>query len=209
MLRAALQTDEALRELAQSPLMLSIMTLTYQGQSKEVITSAKSPEARRQQLFDAYVQHARSPAASSSCGTETDNTWLAWLARGMLEHNLWIFLFRRSPEPAWLATHAQRAAYTLGSGVIVILLAIGLGILGGVLVDSLVELISGRVRSDISFRFLGTIAGGVIGEIVGALAVNPSIGPKGVTERIVPNEKLVWSWERVKRGSAPFAYLGI
>src|SRR5207237_1258370 len=47
--------DTALQELAQSPLMLSIMTLSYRGMSSQDLQSLNSVEARRKHLFDAYV----------------------------------------------------------------------------------------------------------------------------------------------------------
>ena len=61
----ALQHDPALQELAQSPLMLSIMTLAYRGASAQDLAPGTT-EARRKHLFDALrpadVQTIGAPA---------------------------------------------------------------------------------------------------------------------------------------------------
>ena len=79
--RDALQHDPALQELAQSPLMLSIMTLAYRGASAQDLAPG-TPEARRKHLLDAYVRqmfkrrgHEKQPYSTCS------NTGLACLAR--------------------------------------------------------------------------------------------------------------------------------
>jgi len=54
--REALKKDTSLQELAQSPLMLSIMTLAYQGISVEDLQPLETTEGRRKHLFDTYVQ---------------------------------------------------------------------------------------------------------------------------------------------------------
>lgn len=57
-LRTILPQDDALRELAQSPLMLSVMSLAYQDLSRDMLVDNQldSPEARRRHLFDTYIQ---------------------------------------------------------------------------------------------------------------------------------------------------------
>src|SRR5207245_2675389 len=49
--RAVLQVDSALRELATTPLMLSVLTLAYQGRSAEELPVAGSPKIRREHIF--------------------------------------------------------------------------------------------------------------------------------------------------------------
>src|SRR6185503_2982809 len=56
-LRMILPKDDALRELAQSPLMLSIMSLAYQDFSPEMLVDNQlnSPESRQRHLFNTYI----------------------------------------------------------------------------------------------------------------------------------------------------------
>jgi hypothetical protein len=54
-LRALMAEDTVLQELAQSPLMLSIMTLAYQGVAVEDLPKTEVVEERRQKLFNDYI----------------------------------------------------------------------------------------------------------------------------------------------------------
>ena len=45
-----------MRQLADTPLMLNIITLAYNGMQVEPLQAAKTVEHRRTQLFGAYVQ---------------------------------------------------------------------------------------------------------------------------------------------------------
>ena len=55
-LRELLKRDTALQELSQSPLMLNIMTLAYQGVAIEDLPRIEVVAERRKRLFDDYVQ---------------------------------------------------------------------------------------------------------------------------------------------------------
>jgi predicted NACHT family NTPase len=89
-LRQAMRNDAGLRELARTPLMLSVMTMAWrEAPTPEARGSgAKSIEEHRRQLFDAYVQAAlnrRGKIAGKYSATDTVR-WLAWLANRMTEH---------------------------------------------------------------------------------------------------------------------------
>jgi eukaryotic-like serine/threonine-protein kinase len=53
--RTLLQTDAVLREQVDTPLMLSIIVLAYQGTAVEARPVGGSLDERRRHLFDAYV----------------------------------------------------------------------------------------------------------------------------------------------------------
>lgn len=92
-LRQALDGDPALRELAETPLMLGIMSLAYQGEPVDApaLTDA-SPENHRRHLFDTYIAKMfarrkpdpRFPQARAM-------GWLRWLARAMQSRNQSVF----------------------------------------------------------------------------------------------------------------------
>ena len=80
-LRVALRQDAVLRKLATTPLMLSILTLAYQGISFVDILTNTTVEKRRRKVFEKYVQrmlHRRGENKHYSPGQT--NFWLSWLA---------------------------------------------------------------------------------------------------------------------------------
>ena len=52
-----LQSDSTLRDLAQSPLFLSLMLVAYQGLTVEKLQPLNTIEAHRKHLFEIYVGH--------------------------------------------------------------------------------------------------------------------------------------------------------
>ncbi len=54
--RVALRADEVLKELAKTPLMLSVLTLAYVGKPVAAVGTSSSPETRRQHVFATYVE---------------------------------------------------------------------------------------------------------------------------------------------------------
>jgi eukaryotic-like serine/threonine-protein kinase len=112
-LRTVLQSDEALRSMAQSPLILSIMSLAYQNTSAAALSSPalSTNEARRQHLFDTYIARMfnRKVGARAYRDEETKQ-WISWLAGNMQEHNQTLFLLE-GLEPSWLSTRRWKAFY--------------------------------------------------------------------------------------------------
>ena len=83
-LRTVLQDDESLWELLNTPLMLSIAALAYQGRSADEIRSSGTVEEHHTQLFAAYTDamfHRRAKATPYT--REQTERWLTWLARAM------------------------------------------------------------------------------------------------------------------------------
>ena len=126
-LREAVNTDSVLQELAQTPLMLSIMSLACQGTGGDELARQKgdSPEERRKQIFDLYVEQMfqRKGMTSLVFPKEKIIGWLSWLARKMREHSQSVFLVE-GLQPSWLGSRAQRVAY----GTVV---ALSLGLIFG------------------------------------------------------------------------------
>jgi hypothetical protein len=105
-LRTALQNDQALQDLAQSPLMLSVMTLAYEGATINALAGdeIETPEARRAQIFDTYVARMftrKGKAARNAYSEEQTKNWLSWLAHNMRRHGQTIFLIEQM-QPNWL-----------------------------------------------------------------------------------------------------------
>ncbi len=117
-LRTAMRDDDGLRELARTPLMLSVMTMAW-GQATASATRAPfsgTMEERRQQLFAAYVETALHRRGKSAGGYSADQTvnWLSWLARRMKEHGHTLFAVEQL-QPAWLGSVSQQFGYFMAT----------------------------------------------------------------------------------------------
>ncbi len=104
--------DAALQELAQSPLMLSVMALAY-GELPVEATPVSEPE-RRRRLFDAYVDRMlEQRGAGKRYPSQQAVHWLAWLARQMSRRAQAEF-FLEGLQPSWLPSRSQRRLYNVG-----------------------------------------------------------------------------------------------
>jgi hypothetical protein len=156
-LREALETDPVLHELAETPLILSIMSLAYQGARGDELGIQEGDFAeRRKQVFRLYVEQIfqRKGTASLVFPKEKIIAWLSWLAGNMRNHSESIFLVE-GLQPSWLGARAKRVAngivVFLSHGLIIGLfagLSIGLdfgptvGLIGGLILGLILGLIS-------------------------------------------------------------------
>jgi DNA polymerase III delta prime subunit len=118
-LRAALRGDVGLRELARSPLMLSVMTMAWRDApagTTAPFAANRTPEELRRGLFDAYVQAAlkRRGKATGQFAPEQTITWLTWLAQRMKEHGHTLFALEQL-QPGWLDGAWRQFGYFLTS----------------------------------------------------------------------------------------------
>jgi hypothetical protein len=169
-LQDALRHDEGLRELAQSPLMLSLMARTYAGAEAERLPTGLSADDMRRQILAAYVRRVfeqpRWPEEAAYDQPQAQR-WLAHLARGMARHESPFYIERL--QPTWLPAGPARRRYHLLGGLVGML---SVGLILGLIVG-------------LTDRLLGLAAGLVFGAFFG-----PSVG-KG--EDIVLRDELHWS----------------
>jgi len=110
-LRAALHRDAMLRELTSTPLMLSILTLTYQGLPVDDLLRKASLMDQQRQVFEHYIERMLSHRGTMMHHTREQTThWLAWLARQMKQHNQTVFYIEHL-QPDWLSGERARQAY--------------------------------------------------------------------------------------------------
>lgn len=124
-LKAAVDRDTTLREMARNPLMLSIMSQSYDdlkpdsaGDPTEATSASDFLATRRQRLFDTYVRSMfRRRAPGKRFSQEQTLSWLAWLASQM-------YHFQQSPllieqiQPSWLPRRPWRWSYMMLGGLI-------------------------------------------------------------------------------------------
>jgi DNA polymerase III delta prime subunit len=158
-LQAMLKQDVALRHMASSPLMLSILALAYRNRSAAKLSDGElTPALLQKRVFATYVEEMLSRRGEHPIYTE-DKTegWLAWLAWQMRKHNQPVF-YPELIQPDWLSARRSRTIYYTCIALIAILTfgtACGLSIL-----------IYGYVVWFVAL--LGALVGGSCIEFVGA-----------------------------------------
>jgi hypothetical protein len=129
----AVNKDPVLQELAQTPLMLSIMSLAYKGAESHELAEQPgySLNERRKRVFGLYVNLMFQQKAKCLLVFPKEQIigWLSWLAWKMREHSQSAFLVE-ALQPDWLGTTVQRIAY---GGIVALTLGLTLGSLAGVM----------------------------------------------------------------------------
>ncbi len=129
-LRVALHQDATLRELTRTPLLLSILTLTYHGKPVEDLRRGTTLEERLRQIFGQYVQQMLTRRGALKAGTPQQMVrWLTFLAARMRERHQTVFYLEQL-QPDWLPSREKRMYARLGvrlPGILIgILAALGI-----------------------------------------------------------------------------------
>ena len=183
-LRTALQNDTGLRELAQTPLMLSIMTLAYVQQPLELTAVTHDRDANRKRLFDIYVERmVRYREGNQTYSPANTIRWLTWLAQMLVQHNRTI-LFLENMQPNWLPRPRQRG-YADRLKLIIGLACIIIGLFCGALGMPV-------------YGWQAPLVGGGIGILIAAwtaLTGRFMVRFKANWYKIETVETLSWSWQ--------------
>ncbi|WP_236065147.1 TIR domain-containing protein [Reticulibacter mediterranei] len=187
-----LRTDQELQELARTPLMLTILALTYHGKAVDDLAMSLPPEALRQHVLATYVERMLQRRAVSRYPIEQTKYWLAWLARRMVQHGQTDFYFERM-QPDWLeGPKTSHVAYQTA-----VRIATGLfsGVFSGLFFSVFSELLLWAFSilfHSIAFHLLS----GLIGELLSGLIVGLAIGlTQRIEPEIKPAEVVRWSWK--------------
>ena len=117
-LRTLMAEDTVMQELAHSPLMLSIMTLTYQGVAVEDLPKTKVLEERRKQLFNDYIDKMfKHRKTNQLYKIDQVMRWLIWLAQRMVKESQTIFLIERMQSYVWLPNSRYKLVYGFTFGL--------------------------------------------------------------------------------------------
>ncbi len=156
-LKTLFHTDASLRDVAESPLMLNIMILAYQGNTSHDLQSVGTSAEQRHNLFNAYVdQMFRRRSVETRFSREQIIQGLQWLAHNMLLHGQTVFFIERL-QPQWLFTAAARRRYIILDRLalpIVVGIVTGFiawifsNFLGGLVVGTLGTLLTGLFGGD-------------------------------------------------------------
>lgn len=193
-LRATLQNDGALQEMAQSPLILNIMSLAYQDTSSEKLSDPElnTREARIKHLFDTYINRMfNRKGGKQDFEPEQTKQRLSWLARNMQLHNQDVFLMENL-QPSWLQSRRWRFIYTLASRL-----------LGGLSIGLIIGLIWGLIGGLTLGLFWGLIGGLIWGLGLGlfnGLIFEMQGNRKNLMNDIKTVEALRWDWSKALKG---------
>ena len=187
-LKTILRQDRKLQDLATSPLMLSIVSLSYQGCTPEQLNLGGSTEDYRERIFETYIDRMfqRRGTTQQDPRKETQR-WLIWLAQRMTVAAQTVFLIERL-QPSWLPTREQRIRYRWETGFIG---GLSIALLGGLMQGLLYVLffglrMNGLMNALMQGLLLGLLLGTSFGVIVGSLG------------DIKTFETFKWSWQEAK-----------
>jgi eukaryotic-like serine/threonine-protein kinase len=184
--REALADDPQLQALVASPLMLSLVPLTYANLSAAEIPREATVAAAQQTLLNRYVRqtfYRRRWPVAVDYSVKQAAIWLHNLAIGMSQHKQTVFYIERL-QGTWLPTEKARRRFSWSVSLII-------GLLMGLIGWLLTGLIWGL--------HTGLIWGLLIG-LIGWLLT----GLMGTSERIGLAENLVWKRPSRKRFSHAF-----
>ena len=101
--RTTLQNNQVLRELATSPLMLNVLTLTYQGSSMHALPISGSAEEQQHEVFASYIKRMLATNETAQhTRLQQMLSWLSWLARQMQQHSQTVFYLEQL-QSSWLS----------------------------------------------------------------------------------------------------------
>lgn len=188
--KQALRQDIILQELARSPLMLSIITLAYQGKFFEDLNQIFSLEERRHHILNAYIERMLKRRSSKQYSKEKAIRWLIWLAKQMRKKSQSLF-FIEILQSSWLPNIAYKLIY-----------AIIIGIIAGIFCG-----IAGALNVGILIGWeLGKIAGISIAIGTGIIA---ALFFGFIYPQINPVETLKWLWKNTRNNLIQGIIVGI
>ena len=207
-LRAAVETDNALREVLRTPLMLRVVVLTYEGLPLEAIPPIGEQDAWVRQVFGGYVERmlkrrrllevgaAEAPeeAAQPMYPPEVAQQYLVWLGGQMRAHGL-VELYLERLQLDWLPDARARRRYRRASRLVV---GLASGLSGGLVVGLVGGLGAGLV---------GGLAFGLVGVLFFGLSAWVAFG-LGDPKEITPTAAFQWSWRRGLLGGLVFGLVG-
>ncbi|WP_254563549.1 NACHT domain-containing NTPase [Oscillatoria sp. HE19RPO] len=117
--------DEVLQELTKTPLMLSIIAITYEGISATELPQMPL-EKRRDHLFNQYIQKMLNRRQQNQpYSNQKTLHWLNWLSKNMSTKSQTVFLIE-GMQPSWLS-EKEKKIYSFFCAIYVIFILFVLG----------------------------------------------------------------------------------
>ena len=189
-IKQVLKEDNSLREMAKTPLFLSIIIMAYKDKQDSEIQISKDKDVQRKYLFDTYItcMFTRSNRTKNEIYNDHKiSNWLSWLAFKMLENNQVPYLVENM-QPTWL----NQKKHSIYSMVLVLILVLIPGLFAGLVSGMFARLV------------LGSYGGVMIGLMVGTLSsmgLNNLYETSGSFIRVNPH---TINWNTVKSNMITF-----
>lgn len=197
-LKTVIEQDEAIAQFARTPLILNMMTWTYQGWSTEqCYYQFRIREDYELNLFESYIEkNLNREEIKQKYPKEKVLYWLGWLAEIMVNESKIIFLIEKM-QPTLLQSQGERISYRISNFLLAmitvwLIVSIICSQINGWMfwVDKGREF--GLLLSLNSFWDFGMNVGTIEGLIAGVIAA--------FSKKIILFEQisLSWSWQRTK-----------
>ena len=132
-LKELLQRDKELEEFAKTPLIFSVMSITYQGYSLEAISQEINiKQERYKRLFDSYIERMlQRRKIKHKCFNKNVKRWLSIIAKNMVENCQSLFFIENIQPIDLLDKKIEHFIYNRGVRLLTSLYGIILGLIFG------------------------------------------------------------------------------
>jgi hypothetical protein len=179
-IKQVLKKDSALREMAETPLFLSIMIMAYQDKQDVDILVSQDEKAQRKHLFDTYIERMFERLGRSKIERSKKQDvlrWLPWLAEKMIVNNQVPYLITNL-QAEW-AGQKKEEFYRIFVGLVILsIFVLFNGLIFGIIIGPTIGLMNG-LRVGFGFGLLG---GGILIQ----------------REDIKMVDALTWDWKKVR-----------
>ena len=202
-LKTLLNHNAEIKKFASSPLILSIMSLTYQDYALDTFLQSKIADTFYLSLFDSYIERMLTRRGTTQqYSQEQTKHWLIWMAQRMHQTSQTVFLIERL-QPTFLETQFERIKYRLESALVI---GLSTGIILSLDIIVVVDLLKYWNIFQEAFEIKGVFSqiklGLFFGLVIGLVTV--SLG------NIEPVETLQrWHWQRTKQSLRYWVTLGL
>jgi len=208
-IKQVLKKDGSVREMAETPLFLSIMIMAYRDKQDVEILVSGDEQVRRNHLFDTYIERMLERPSSKITPVRKQKIlhWLSYLASKMVKHNQVPYLIE-DMQPTWFNEEKRIRQYEL---VVNLFIAAFFGLAAG-----LIGLISGltmyatsiydRLRFGLMFGlwfgFWGIILWLMIWLLMKFKVKSPTFDfvEKEKFRKISTVDTVRWNWNNARRG---------
>lgn len=187
-LKTVIECDREIAEFAQTPLILNMMTWTYQGWSAEQCRKQfRIAKDRERNLFESYIEkNLERENREEKYPTHKVLHWLSWLATTMVNESKIIFLIEKM-QPTLLANRSEKRWYRISSFILAGgCIGLVIGLTNGLIVGLIYRLSDGLIYGLTYGLGFGLIVGLIGGAIV------------RLTPKIKLFEQMSWSWQKAK-----------
>jgi hypothetical protein len=184
-LHRTLKQNQALEQLARTPLMLSTMMRTYQGTTVQTLPRQAIAGTTEQQIWHDYIEHmADQKKHKKRYSLEKTSEWLGWLARQTRARGQTIF-YIENLQSDWLTSKRRLSIYEW--------LAIRIpGMLIGIIISLVIFIVVGGITIAESHPsdFVENI---LVGALLGGIFSGRTIPPRWGKNAGQPQKRSFWS----------------